>query len=315
MPIDHPISSDQHGRRPDPCAASPSLPRSCSLRGGRSAGADRRPDHRRRPGRERRPAPPGGPGRRPGQGHRQQAGRRAAAPGGPARPGPAVGHLRRRRQDGPGHHLAGREPPGGRPSRTSPSGSATPSSRSRTTASSSTTVSTSGASPGRPSPTCARADRPGRQHPHPAAGQADHHRQLADPRPQAARGHVRGRAGAALQQERDPPVLPEPGLLRRGRLRHRHRGPALLRQQVDQVRDPGGGGVAGGDHRRPRALQADRQEGQRGPAQPGPGPDAGARLRLRQGGGQGQEGEAQGQAVHARPAASRTSRPTSSTSC
>ncbi len=257
----------------------------------------------RLPGRQRRPAPPGGPGRRPGQGHRHEAGRRAAAAGGPARPGP----------DG-----RSSTPPTARPPwpaiwldenrRVVPltehphNGSATPSSPSRTTASSSTRGSTSGASSGGRRPTCARG--------HIAQGGSTLTQQLIKLTVTGNSRTIDRKLREAMYavelerrcQEPDPRVLPEPGLLRRGRLRHRHRRPALLRRTSRSSSCPW--------PRRPRwpppspppsGYKPTGQEGQHGPAELVLDRMQELGLRHRQGGGQGQEGEAQGRAVHAAP--------------
>ena len=298
MPIDHPRSSGQHGRRPDPCAASPSLPRSCSLRGGRSAGTDPRRDHRRRPGRQRGPPARGRPGRGPGQGHRQEAGGRAAPAGRPALAAADLGGLRRRRQDRPGQAGAGRRPQGGPAQGHPPQGPQRGRGhRGRPLLRARRHRPARHPAGGRRRP--AQGDhRPGGQHPHPAVHQEGRDRRLAHPRPQAPRGHVRRRAGGALDQERDPAGLPQPGVLRGRGLRDRHRRPALLRRQVAAQADPGRGGRPGRHHPGPQPPQADPRQGQQAAAHGGARPDAGTGLRQRRVGSKGQEGEAQGQAVH-----------------
>ena len=84
----------------------------------------------------------------------------------------------------------------------------------------------------------------GREHHHPAAGQAQLHRQPAQPVPQVPGGLLRQRPRRALQQRRPPAALPQPGLLRRGRLRHLLRGPFLLRRRPGPAH-PGAGRHAG----------------------------------------------------------------------
>jgi hypothetical protein len=80
------------------------------------------------------------------------------------------------------------------------------------------------------------------------------------------------------QQGPDPGRLPEPGVLRRRRLRDRRRGPALL-LPAGGASQPGPGGRPGRDHRQPDAVPADRRPGRPGPPRPGPGPDGGGRVR------------------------------------
>ena len=108
-----------------------------------------------------------------------------------------------------------------------------------------------------------RRGRPGRVHDHAAVRQeraAGADRPLA--LPEAEGGGARLPARAQVDQGQDPHPVPEHGLLRRGRLRHRVRrarllrlGPPGLRAALRRRPGPGGGGAAGRHDRLALGLQ------------------------------------------------------------
>ena len=103
------------------------------------------------------------------------------------------------------------------------------------------------------------------------------------------------------RQGPDPGRLPEPGLLRRGGVWDRDRGPALL-LPAPAASEPGPGGRPGRHHRQPRAVPAHRRQGRQGPPRSCPGPDGRA--------GVGQPGPGGGgQAAAAGPPAGPRDRP------
>ena len=122
-------------------------------------------------------------------------------------------------------------------------------------------------------PGLGRALAPRRLDDHPAARPQHPEDQRPQLRPKDPRGHRRAGTGMALLQGPDPRALPQPGLFRRRRLRHRFRLAPVLRPQRPAARDP-----RGGDHRGhgQGAVQlfADRRHGGRArPRQRGHRPD------------------------------------------
>ena len=127
----------------------------------------------------------------------------------------------------------------------------------------------------------------GRLDHHPATGEADpaaggHHRggtrggHRVQRRPQAARGPAGPGPGGAVHEVGDPHPLPEPRLLRRGRLRRPGRRPALLQRQRRRPH-----AAAGGHARRSGADAVERRPAHRpgtGPPAAQPGAAADARL-------------------------------------